>query len=339
MSPMRSKRAFAWRRQWFRVVLAELASLLLAHAAMGAEPASPDDATASEAPPDSVGADVDEARTHYRRGIALYDEGDYRLALVEFQRAYDIGKSPKSLYNLGQVYFQLANYAKARLTFEQYLREGGSTLSEERRKEVENDLASLRLRTAVLSVRANVADAEVLIDGTRVGKAPIVATVVNAGTLHVEVQQRGYATRTTEITLVGGDEREVDLELTKMTPDVVLTQTNRSGLPAVAVASWVVTGVLTAGAVGTGLFALSASSKYDSQRDAPISGSPAEARSDLEHQRNVVRGLALTTDILVVSAAAAAGASLYFTLRPRPQQPESPQIRMHGLGVSFAVGF
>lgn len=44
----------------------------------------------------------EEARAHHRRGLELYDEGDYRLALVEFQRAYAVGQNHKSSSTSGR---------------------------------------------------------------------------------------------------------------------------------------------------------------------------------------------------------------------------------------------
>ncbi len=145
------------------------------------------------------------------------------------------------------------------------------------------------------------------------------------------------AIKTASITLAGGDVQTVEIVLTESRPDVVVTQTT-TGLPGPAVASWIVTGILAAGTAGAGLATLAASSKYDTKRESPIGGSPEEARADLERQRSLVRGLALTTDILAASTLVAAGLSLYFTFRPRPQ-PDAPRIRVQGLGAAFTMGF
>ena len=79
-------------------------------------------------PPPPVDEEADLARQHHRRGLELYDEGDFRLALVEFERAYSVGHNFKILFNIGQVHFQLNGYAKARLALEQYLKEGGAAV-------------------------------------------------------------------------------------------------------------------------------------------------------------------------------------------------------------------
>lgn len=310
---------------------------LVSHIARADDPpstATPPSTSAGEPPVDQA---TIEARAHHRRGLELYDEGDYRLALVEFQRAYEVGKSYKTLFNIGQVYFQLQNYAKARLTLEQYLAQGGSAIPEARRAEVEKDLASLEKRTATLSVRANVAEAEVIVDDVVVGTTPLPAVVVNAGETRIRVEKRGFTARVQSVTLAGGDASTIVIELAPSKPDVVVTQTT-NGLSGGVVASWIITGVLAAGTVGTGIAALAASSKYDTKRETPISGSVAEAKADLERQKNLVGGLAVATDILAVSTVVATGISLYLTFRPKPA-PEAPQVRVQGLGATFSMGF
>lgn len=292
----------------------------------GAEPADPTE------PPDPK---AEEARAHHRRGVALYDEGDYRLALVEFQRAYEIGRSHKVLFNIAQVHYQMQRYADARITFERYLREGGGAIAPERRAQVEQDLAALRARTATLTVRVNVPDAEITIGERSLGKGPVDRAVVDAGTLRVQAARPGYASRSSEVTLAGGDVRVVSLELFELRPHVVVAP-QPEGLPGVAVAGWIATGVLAAGAVGAGVAASLAASSYETQRKTPISGSPAEARADLERQRDLVTGLALTTDALALAALITGGAALYFTVRGKPRSEPS---RARAASAALTFGF
>src|SRR5688572_17796979 len=141
------------------VVLAVLV-LGFARTARADEPAEPTPAPAPA--PDPV---ADEARARYRRGIELFDDGDYRLALVELERAYAILPNYKVLYNIAQVHFQLNEYAKARAAFERYLKEGGMEIPASRRAEVEKELETLRTRVATISVQVNVSNAEVSVNG------------------------------------------------------------------------------------------------------------------------------------------------------------------------------
>src|SRR5688500_5007200 len=84
-----------------------------------AAPAAP--ATGAPAAP-ATGAPADdaadpykvEARQRYDRGIRLYAEGEFALAVIEFERAYTLVPDYRVLYNIGQVRIQLAQYARAR---------------------------------------------------------------------------------------------------------------------------------------------------------------------------------------------------------------------------------
>ena len=95
--------------------------------------------------PPAQKTEVDE---RFRRGVEFYQAGDYKLALIEFERVYQIAPSYKYLYNIGQVNLQLNNYARAQIALRDYLCGGGSEIAEARRAEVLGDLEGLRKRTA-----------------------------------------------------------------------------------------------------------------------------------------------------------------------------------------------
>ena len=298
-----------------------------------AAPAAPP----AQAPPSAEDGDAaaDEARARYRRGIQLFDEGDYRLALVELERAYALHPSYRVLYNTAQVHYQLGEYAKALAAFERYLKEGGAEIPAPRRTEVEGDLATLRTRVGTLTVRANVEGVELTLNDQPLGRAPLERAVVDAGSLRISAHRPGFSTATRVVKLAGGDTAVVELELVKATSDVVDTN---DGLSGVAVGAWIATGALAAGAVGFGIAANGAAKSYEDKLDAPIDGSPAEAAADLERKRGLVSGLAITTDALMVATAVGAGVSLYLTLRGRAA-PTTPAVRLGARSATFSVGF
>ena len=283
-------------------------------------------------------ATAEETRAHHRRGLELYDEGDYRLALVEFERAYEISHNFKILYNIGQVHYQLTRYARARRAFEQYLATGADGIPAKRREDVEKDLESLKGRTATLTIHANVPDAEIVIEGETFGKAPLERALVDAGTLHVQVSRPGYATRLREIALTGGDVQSVTVDLVETAAPPLAIAPPASGLSGATVAAWIGSGALAAGAIGTGIAASAAASTYDNKRNTPIAGSPEEARSDLERQRHLVGALAATTDVLAGLALVGVGVSIYLTFHDRPK-PDAPRVRVQGTSATFSIGF
>jgi tetratricopeptide (TPR) repeat protein len=62
-----------------------------------------------------------EARAHWDHGSALYDAGDYRAALREFEAANRIYPRREFLINLGQAHRLLNEFAEARALYAHYL--------------------------------------------------------------------------------------------------------------------------------------------------------------------------------------------------------------------------
>src|SRR6185369_5369446 len=141
------------------ICFAVLASLGL-HAAL----AGP--ARADTPPP----AALKDAGKHFQRGVALYTEADYRAALVEFRRAYETAPNPAVLYNIGQTYYQLQNYAAALMTLQRYLTEAGPAALH--RKEVEQTLETLQSRVGKVTITTNLAGTDIAIDDEPAGKTP-----------------------------------------------------------------------------------------------------------------------------------------------------------------------
>ncbi|HEX7507163.1 MAG TPA: hypothetical protein VF550_10350, partial [Polyangia bacterium] len=54
-----------------------------------------------------------QARGCFQRGLELFDERDLDGAMVEFRRAYELAKSYRILFNLGQVAADKHDYAAA----------------------------------------------------------------------------------------------------------------------------------------------------------------------------------------------------------------------------------
>src|SRR5512140_765550 len=77
-----------------------------------------------------------EARSHYDRGIQLYKEGAYDAAFVEFERAYKLFPSFRILYNMGQVKYELNDFASALTIFRRYLKDGGTEVPADKKADV-----------------------------------------------------------------------------------------------------------------------------------------------------------------------------------------------------------
>src|SRR5262245_48943462 len=111
-------------RRLLRLMLAS--TVVVAGADAWAQQPAPAASAPTSSPPAAVGGD---ATAHFQRALELYQEQDFPGALVEFRRAYELNPSYKLFYNIGQVCYQLTDYACALKNFESYLKEGAGSVS------------------------------------------------------------------------------------------------------------------------------------------------------------------------------------------------------------------
>lgn len=313
--------------------LASLAALCVAlrSADCYAEPAA---GNASEPSP----AAVSEASQRYDRGLKLYSEGEYRLAVIEFERAYALVPDHRVLYNIGQVRVQLGDYAKARIALERYLKDGAGKISEAREQSVKTDLEMLSGRTATLKIDCAVAGAEVFIDGESVGLTPLPEPILmNTGEHNIEIRKADYQTRILRQTLAGKDEGKISVELDKIhvapVPVAIVVPPKRSVAAeprsTTAIwAGWVTTGVLTTGAVVTGVIGLNAASDLARQRDQVAN------HADLQSTSNRAKVFLYTNDALTAAAVIAGSISLYLTLKSPAARDDSRDSASLGLRIA-----
>lgn len=317
----------AGRTRWGVLVLG-LATVVVSPRPVGAQQ--------STVTPGSKAA-VDEARDRYRRGVRLYEEGDYPAALVEFRRAYELSPAFQVLYNIGHVYRQLQNYAEALRWLEKYLQDGGRGVPQARVDEVQREIDELRRRVAVLDITSDVPGATVYIDDEPVGETPLGKQLrVSAGRRRLKVQKAGYNTFEQTVEVAGAETRSIRVPLVETAtapPAVLLSQRGPEVEPwhRWTALSWVglgAAGVLGLGAAVTGSLAYrDATSVRDDSQEGPVDG-------DVRDRRAQAKGLALTSDVLVGAAVLTAGLTLSFTLLRSP--PASADAR--GGPASWSLG-
>lgn len=272
---------------------------------------------------------VAEAKQRFDRGFELYNEGDYPLALIEFNRAYELVANYRVLYNIGQVCIQLAQYANARRALEEYREKGGATLPKDRRDSVGRDLAMLERRTAFVLITSNIADAEIFVDDISVGKTPLApALLVDAGVHRISAKKQGYLQRTNQVTLAGGDRQTLALELELMPEEKQTIVVHERDAPeergnTLAIAGWVTTGALAAGAIVTGILGAGAKGDLDDlkagdPRDYPTDPDTglSTLRARLDDKQSSARTLLLVSDICSGAALVVGGVSLWFSINP-----------------------
>lgn len=288
-------------------------------------------------------AATDEARERFKKGVELFRDGDFRAALIEFNRANEIAPNPKIQFNIAQTCLEMQDYGCALRAFERYLGEGGAEVSKERRQTSERELERLKKLVGYLRITSNKDGAEVLIDDAPVGRTPLAdPMLVGAGRHKITVSLPPIAPASRVVDVAGGDRLDVALDLAQPPPAPVvaplraepapsaesglapLSQTAPAQRPLTASEQvapsrapfwigFVTTGVLAVGAAATGALALSAKSDLDRTVERPGLSS-----AELDSAQTKVRTFALAADVLLVSTIVGVGVTsvLFFTSSP-----------------------
>ena len=134
-----------------------------------------------------------QALVEYNAARLLYQNGDFAGALVKFQRAYELSRDPRLLWNMAACEKNLRRYARMLRLIERYEKEGGARLSEQDREEARQLVGTVRLLVSNVRVVVNEPDASVFVDDELVGKTPLAEPVlVDLGTHRIRVTKPGY---------------------------------------------------------------------------------------------------------------------------------------------------
>jgi hypothetical protein len=287
------------------------------------------------AEPPSAAA-VADAGKHFQRGVTMYNEADYRAALVEFRRAYEIAPNAAVLYNIGQTYYQLQNYAAALVALGRYLTESGSGAAH--RREVEATIDTLQTRVGKVAVSSNVPGCDITVDDELIGKTPLDEPVlVSIGRRKITALRDGRVTETRFVDVAAGDTVNVSLAAGdashgQASPSAPahhgVTKGTITGL-------WITTAALGAVTLGTGTVAFFASRDLKDAREHsyPI------AANDLSSKSSKVKTFSLIADLAGVATLATAGVTLYLSMS-RPKESETgTHVSLTPNGIQIAGTF
>lgn len=273
----------------------------------------------------------EDARRHYERGLAFYEDAAYDSALVELMRAYELRPAPILLYNIALVHRARNDYAAALQAFRKYMAQTGA--SDPHRGEVRAEIEELEQRVAEVMIHVDVAGAEILIDHHLVGTSPLrEALLVNSGVRLLTVQRAGHPAQNRELRLAGRD--SVELNITLGAGSVVASAQDvpqgaaseqRSRRRRGLWISWGLTGALAAGALGCGVAALTTEARLRDRR-----GQLGPDPDALEADSKKTTRLAIATDVLLVSTLGAGAFALWWTLRDdsAAQEPRSAAMNL-----------
>ena len=312
-------------------LLSHLASSFLVASLAALAPAHADEAPAAEgaaaAPAPPSEATIKEARDHYEAGLALYSDGEFQRAAIEFDRAYELVPNYRALYNIGQVRIQLHNYARATKALRAYLEQGGDKIDAERKKSVQDDLEMLTTRTATFALTSNEDGADIAVDGEAAGTTPLAEPLLlDTGDHRIAVSKEGFVTREINVTLASRDAQALQIDLQKEQgpagPVVVVAPTQQSSDRTAWIwGTWSATAALAVGAGVTGGLGIKAAHELEDKRDTL-----GATRDELNSAQSRAQTLLTTSTVLGVGAIVTGSVALYLTLS-KPEKSEKPKKR------------
>jgi tetratricopeptide (TPR) repeat protein len=284
-------------------------------------------------------ADSSKAGVRFQRAVELYREGSYEGALAEFRKAYQTSPTYRVLYNIAQTQYALHDFVGAYKSLMQYMAEGGSDISAERRVQVDEMSAKLVERIAHLQILINVSGADVRVDDVSVGTSPLPGLVpVNVGTRKITAFKDGSPEAVRVVTVAGKESVRIELRLdvptvasTKIAPSSVSTSAPliaKSQVPEPPSRVGLIVSISTTGAlaIGTGVCGFLALQAQQQLKDQ-INTYP-NTRDSIEAARKKSKNYGYATDALGAATLLSGGAALYFVLTHSwdPPTPKAGKI-------------
>ena len=185
-----------------RTVAFVLAALLAAPAAV-AQPA-----------PDVRGQLPEAARKDWDAAKQLADAKDYKGALVELKRAYELSHNPRVLYNVGALEKLLTHYARAVDAWEHEIREGTGKLTPSEMVEARQSIAIVQQFVTTIDVTANETEATLYIDDYAVGKTPFSGSVrIDVGKHQLKLSKEGFVDAVQQVEVASGQKTAVTFRI------------------------------------------------------------------------------------------------------------------------------
>ena len=166
--------------------------------------------------------DVEQARSDFERGAALYRAGDFRAALAAFEAAQARAPTPQTLFNIARCQERLDRLADAVDSYGAYLAAAPDAPD---RAAVSARIDELRARLPLeASLRISVEPQSVVaVDGEPAGLSPV-SVRLRPGAHHVRAAQDGYQPLERDVELAPGARVQLELSLVPLVPPLVATE-------------------------------------------------------------------------------------------------------------------
>jgi hypothetical protein len=167
------------------------------------------------------------ALPHFKKGIQLFNDGDYRKAIDAFEKAYALFPSPKIHVRIALCYKWLAQNLKALEYYERYLKETPEKPKDKAtrltRRKTEMEVKNLLKLVARIRVQMEAPQgAEVRLNGKLLGNAPLDKTArMEPGTATLVAMHKGYHPFQREVKIAANHKKHIKIKLIKIKPKVI----------------------------------------------------------------------------------------------------------------------
>jgi len=171
--------------------------------------ASPASSAGSDAkPPDTAGSKAKRAAVrHFRNGVKLYQDKNFKGALAEFEAAYQLKPGASSLQNIALCLKALFRYAEAADTLEKLLAKHGGEIDDAERTEVKEAIEELSSLVGSIDIKVKPPGARVGVDGREVDRKTRQKDIrLNVGEHTVTASAPGYASARRVVRVAGGQQ-------------------------------------------------------------------------------------------------------------------------------------
>lgn len=147
------------------------------------------------------------ALAEYEAGRILYVDGDYKTAVVKFDRAYQESKDPRLLWNMAAAEKNLRHYASVEMLVQRYISESGARLTETERADAQALLATVSNFIGDVTIKVQPDGSSVSVDGAAVGVTPLEKPVrLDIGMRALEVKKDGFIPHRESFQINGGSQ-------------------------------------------------------------------------------------------------------------------------------------
>ena len=281
-------------------------------------------------------------RQLFDQGNKLYDQNKLPEAEAVYLEAWSLKKSFDLAGNLGNLEADLKKWRLAAEHLAYAMREFPAGGRPAQRDELLKRLNEVKRRVGELRVQVSHPGAEVFVDGTSVGVAPIANELyVDPGTHVVEARLDGYPTALVRVTADGGRADEVSLKLVAKSANKVVLIAGGAAAGAAAIAGAAFLGVRASKASS----ASSLASSVPKGAPCPAGGVGATGTcADLKSALDAKAAWGAAGVARFVTAGASGAGTLVYGLVGGPRAQKSglvvaPTVTAQGAGLWFVGSF